>query len=255
MLSTLFSWNIISSKNHDGVLIIVPGTWSIQSDWHSPDGDFFKSLEYNAKKYNKKVITYIWSGKNSHDARVTASKSLAKLIESYPENIDISLIAHSHGANVCILASQIISNKKIKNFVSLGVPVDEKSYSPCMDKIESLYNFFSLNDFVQSVAGFFKRTYTKQKDIFNIRLRINRNEPTHSQLHDTIVAKHIPDIIFNNVFKNLYSNNEPIVDLFTDKNFKHENDDQREFLLEEDIELNQKLPYLFVRRKKKLLYK
>ena len=248
-LSTIFSWPSIYSRQHSGIFIIIPGTWSIQANWHNPEGKFFTSLEENAQKYNKNTCTYLWPGKNSHQSRVLAAQGLAKLIESYPKNLAINIIAHSHGANVAMLASQILSKKNriIQNLITLGVPVDTQNYAPSLDVIKKLYNIFSLNDFVQPVVGFFQRTYEQHQQIKNIRLLINNNEPSHSKLHSSILAKHIPTMIFeeNN---EILSYNNPLLKLFDDKPHIYQEDEHRDYLLEEDISLNQRLPSLFTRK-------
>src|SRR5439155_24770721 len=97
-------------KQTDSVVyIVVHGTWPKNhriKSWYRPGSDFFKALEESVCTSNGKVNSFLWSGKNDDSARKHDAYVLAKLIESYPSNTKIIIVAHSHGANVGFLASQ-----------------------------------------------------------------------------------------------------------------------------------------------------
>jgi hypothetical protein len=175
------------------IFIIVPGTWSAQSTWHLPGGTFFESLKESAAKIGAEVVTFPWSGENSHNARIKAAKKLAHVIEQYDR---VHLVTHSHGSNVGILASQLLAQcntgKKITFFYALATPVLQDEYVPQMDVINYFFNFFSLADKVQTAFGVFQRTFQPHDRIINLRVTIDGHAPTHSSIHDPLIAHHLP---------------------------------------------------------------
>lgn len=194
-LFILFFWP--AAWAHD-VYIIVHGTWSCGISWANSGGDFFDALEKSAPE-GSHILPYTWSGNVDHVSREHAAKGLVKLIKSYPAKTNINLIAHSHGANVATVASQMLAkdlnnHHSIANFYALGAPVNVSSYAPAMNVIKNFYNLFSFEDFVQPVFGFFERTYPEHEHTANIRIFINGKEPGHSELHDPLVAQLLPHL-------------------------------------------------------------
>lgn len=184
--------------SHD-VYIIVHGTWAAQESWCNPGGDFFTALEYSAQKQQCMVVSFFWSGKLDNESRLTAGKNLAHLIMSYPPQVKVHIVSHSHGGNVGILAcKEIQTHHHIKRtvtcFYALGTPTNMSMYAPPMDIIESFYNLFSFDDWIQPVLGIFGRTYPEHPRIANIRVSINGKGPHHSALHTPVIAQWIPHI-------------------------------------------------------------
>jgi hypothetical protein len=180
------------------VYIIIHGTWSCGIEWANAGGDFFDALEKSAPA-GSSILPYTWNGNNDYVSRQQAATGLVKLIKSYPPKTTINIIAHSHGANVGILASQTLAkdpnnHHRIVCFYALGVPVNVSSYAPAMQAIDTFYNFFSFEDFVQPVFGFFERIYPEHERIANIRLFIHGKEPGHSDLHDPLVGQLLPHL-------------------------------------------------------------
>lgn len=180
-----------------GVFIIVHGTWSKASSWYAPGGHFFDLIEQKARDLGHTAITYTWSGYLDEVHRIAAGKALAKLIRSYPTDTEFYIIAHSHGGNVAILASQELGKSegnthRIKVVYALATPVDPKHYMPDMQVIEYFYNLFSFRDAVQPVMGFFGRTYPDHERIANIRIMINGKEPYHCDIHHPALAHWLP---------------------------------------------------------------
>lgn len=178
--------------------LIIHGTWPSPFDWHMPGSSFYDTLSQVVDLGT--VSFFLWSGKNRHEERVVASKELVEFIEMfYPIDAQINIIAHSHGGNVAILASQIMGNNRANNYrihrlYLLATPVSTISYMPDMHAIDYVYNFFSFNDFIQPVFGFFEREYPVHARIANICITLNGKEPDHSQLHDPLIAQWLPNI-------------------------------------------------------------
>ena len=178
--------------------IIIHGTWSRPFGWHVPGGDFYDALASVSDLGT--VSFFLWSGENNHEARVTAGKRLVEYIHLYyPKDAHITIVAHSHGSNVGILASQILAKypgneHRIHHFYGLGTPINTQSYMPDMTVIDYFYNLFSFNDFVQPVFGLFGREYPEHDRIANIFITINGNEPRHAELHHPLIAQWLPTI-------------------------------------------------------------
>lgn len=178
--------------------IIIHGTWSRPFSWHMPGGDFYDALASVSQPGT--VSFFLWSGENSHEARIAGGKKLVRYIQQfYPHDAEINIVSHSHGSNVGILASQEFAkdpyNKhRIHNFYALGTPTNTTQYMPDMNAISYFYNLFSYNDYVQPVFGFFEREYPKHDRIANICITINKKEPRHSEMHAALIAQWIPSI-------------------------------------------------------------
>jgi len=176
------------------IFIVVHGTWASTTQWCKVEGSFFDALTKSIEPLGYNTLNFMWSGKLSAVERIQASKNLIKLIESYPSNICINLVTHSHGSNVGILASQQLKRNKINHFYALGTPVDTQLYMPNMNRINYFYNLFSLKDMVQPVFGIFQREYPTHERIANIRVTLNNQEPGHSDLHALEIGQWLIEI-------------------------------------------------------------
>ncbi|MFH1644666.1 MAG: alpha/beta fold hydrolase [bacterium] len=107
-LKILFFLSFLTNLNILGVIILVHGSFASNSQWYSPRGNFFQELETQAKQFDQKVIPFSWSGQPNNVDIIHGAESLAKVIESYPENEQIILIGHSHGGNVINYASTLL---------------------------------------------------------------------------------------------------------------------------------------------------
>ena len=197
LIFTLLHALFLGAEN-PGIYILVHGTWGADAEWHQSSSDFYKTLEVSAQRYNKKIVSFTWSGKFNHKNRVKAAKQLVKLICSYPEHTSINIISHSHGSNVGNIASQLLSESKqhknmIDSFFAFGTPVDTKKYMPNMNAIKRYYNFFSYNDWVQPILGFFERVYPPHHRIANLRLIIDCMHPSHRSILVPAIARWLPD--------------------------------------------------------------
>ena len=185
------------------IIFIIHGTWAhkkFEEHWYNPDGYFFNAIEKQLKKEDTVLVPFLWSGNNTPQARESAANVLTKSIESYPLDTTITIIAHSHGATVGVLASQKLglhknNEHRISRFYSLGRPVDNKLHMPDMNVIDYFYNFFSYNDSVQRVFGAYEREVLPQHSrIANIRVILNGKDPNHSELHHASIGQWIYSI-------------------------------------------------------------
>ncbi len=176
--------------------IIVHGTWAQDESWYQPHGDFFKAVYRSAQetKIVDQVVSFAWSGKLSYHFQMEAAQRLQKFIEKYDS---IILIAHSHGATVAILASQLMGKNsqnigKIKKLYALGVPVDPSmQIYPDMRVIEKFYNLFSFGDVIQPVHGAHERCFAYHERLANISVMLDDDHPSHGQLHDPMIGKEL----------------------------------------------------------------
>lgn len=244
------------------IVLLIHGTWAHKKNaehWYNPDGYFFDIIEKQLKKENTVLVTFLWSGGNSPQARESAARVLAKTIESYNNTDVINIIAHSHGATVGILASQYLaknpSNKhRISQFYSLGRPVNNKECQPNMDVIDYFYNFFSYNDAIQRVFGAYEREILPTHHrIANLRIVVNGKDPNHSELHAPCIAQWIYTIHDLLCLNETFEFSDPGVLYFSDTQPPtYAIDIQREALREYDRRLNNAIVHAFKIGKYKL---
>lgn len=229
------------------VFIIIHGTWSSEALWYMPGGDFFEEFEKNC--VNGHVIPFCWSGKNDHEARIRAAQTLTKLIQSYPVETTITIVAHSHGGNVAILASQILSKNtnhycpgpprrnRIAVLYTLGTPISTNC-QPNMNVIGHVYNLFSFEDLVQPVLGMFKRQYKLHKRIGNMRITIDDKQPDHTNLHNPIVGSWLPQFHTWMVNNKIDLQSPGIIHFARNQEPRYEVDETRKELIARDLRLS-----------------
>lgn len=192
----LYSWVTLYTKS---ACIIVHGTWASGASWYQSGGDFFEEIFHCVQELScvDEVISFSWSGCLSSKHHFQAAQLLIDTIMSYDFVI---LVAHSHGATVGILASQIMAQKfsprniyaKIKKFYALGVPVDpSNSVYPDMWVIDKFYNLFSFGDIVQPIQGMFNRCFADHERLANISVVLNGACPSHTNLHHSLLGRYI----------------------------------------------------------------
>ena len=226
------------------IYILIHGTWAQRSSWHMPGGEFFDILEQHINKKNDKIISFLWSGKLGHKARLHGAEALVLLMKSYPTDTEFILIGHSHGANVGFIVSQLLgkdsyNNHKIKHFVALGVPVDQNRYNPDMNVISYLYNLFSFNDLIQTIFGMAKREFLRHERIANLSITIEGNFPGHRYLIDKHIASWIPSLD-QYINQDIFDLPATIYFMGNSKPF-YVRDTKRNIMLEEDERINQML--------------
>lgn len=240
-----------------GVFIVVHGTWASSSAWSKPDGDFFTELEKSAHERGHATITYTWSGNLNEAHRLAAGKGLAKLIRSYPPDTECYIVAHSHGGNVAIIASQELGkmpeNKhRIKILYALATPIESQQYMPDMAVIDYFYNLFSLVDFVQPVLGLFNRVYPPHERMVNLRTVINDREPSHCDIQHPAIARWLPSLhgmLITHQCSPVFDFHVPgIIKFYDTEKPRYELDIDRDALLEKDKRIHE---YMFAVFRKK----
>ena len=221
------------------VIIIIPGTWATASEWYKPTGDFFRELKSSVG--GDPVVAFNWSCKITYQERDIAASQLVTVLDSYPEDTEFTIIAHSHGGNVGIVASKQISRSCIRAFYALGTPVNNESYYPNMKAIKGFYNLFSWEDMVQPLVGY-KRIYNYHPRVWNISIKVSGKSPLHSDLHHPLVARWI--FYVEKVFKD---NLKWLIN-FKAQDFDFCIESDRDELLEFDEAVVAKIPDLLVGR-------
>jgi len=184
-------------KPHE-VFIIIPGTWALKEKWFKIGGKFFEALNTVARKQNKQVIWFRWLTDNYESSRQEGAQELAHFLSCFECETVLHLIAHSHGTNIALGASQILAKqypeRKIATLFALGAPIYEETYAPNMQIINRIYNFYSFNDGIQTIWAY-KRIFKPQSNIYNLRTFIENKEPTHAQMHSSTIARWLPLLI------------------------------------------------------------
>lgn len=232
MLLFFFSYSIHSHAPRQ-IWRIIHGTFARDSKWYQPGGVFFETLKKNLPE-NALLKSFTWSGKNKDEERTGAAHQLITDIATYDHPDDeINIIAHSHGCNVAIRASQELAKHeslyKINRLITLAPPICRSNYGPEMDYINTLYNFFSFGDRIQPVFQIFQRTYDQHPHIFNIEITLNNQHPEHSLMHDPCVAEYLPTIE-----NYCLGNEETLIHFYSDKDPVSECDTTREKKLKDD---------------------
>jgi hypothetical protein len=108
--------------------LLVHGTFAKNGDWWQPGGDFH---EFILKRVRPDLYgaadRFDWSGGYSDSARSLAAAELSDWVEARGL-AGLDIFAHSHGANVAMLASQ--SGLNIGTLVLLSCPVHIHKYAP-----------------------------------------------------------------------------------------------------------------------------
>ncbi len=187
---------------HPLVFWVVHGTWAEDSDdyYNHKNGTFQDILGFARDLADRsrrpiEVVSYVWSGIDSHDDRRKAGGDLRILGECFFSAANGYgsqwAFGHSHGVNVILLASQELYFECI---ISLGAPVIEHLYAPI--HVGALYHFYSLGDpwqkagavemrslksFITSLGGG-ERAYSRQPGIYecyNFRVMFDAVDPGH----------------------------------------------------------------------------
>jgi len=130
--------------------VIVHGTWARDGSWWRSQGDFHTYLKTNCG------VDYLydgdepfeWSGRNRDQARTDAAEAFGRWVARHdPEKLDV--YAHSHGANVAMLATHL--GLEIDKLVMMSPPV-RKDYFAQWDRVGEAFNIQSKFDPVVGIA-------------------------------------------------------------------------------------------------------
>jgi hypothetical protein len=225
----LFIVSTSHSAPANKLFIIVPGTWSTNQPWYTINGDFFEAFKQTLPNDNYQLIWFRWLAQNSDKHRKQAVREFAHFIRSLPSSTVIHVIAHSHGVNVVLGASQLLARRKstrtIATLYALGAPIHEEEYAPNMRIIKRIYNLYSLNDPIQTIWGY-QRIFIAHPEIFNIRVFVDNHEPTHEELHSPIIGKWLTMLPLltcpNNAIIHFYTHNQPLITPDNQQELAHE---------------------------------
>ncbi len=135
----------------DSITIMIHGTWASDGEWWRPSGDFFEYVKKDLLRtdlYGEKDL-FKWSGKNRDSQRKQAGLSLGKWLAAHPAQ-EINVFAHSHGANVAMLATHD-DKVRFHRLVMLSPPVRE-DYFAKWDNVTSAFNIQADFDPVVAIA-------------------------------------------------------------------------------------------------------
>ncbi len=167
------------ARPQERITIIIHGTWASDGDWWRPGGDFFDYLKKDLDRpdlYDQKDL-FTWSGKNRDSSRRNASLSLDKWLKSHPA-AEVNVFAHSHGANVAMLATH--HDVKIDRLIMLSPPV-RKDYFAKWRNVVTAFNIQAKVDPVVAIARGGKRFGLRQVTEKTLRAK------GHSSTHDPAV--------------------------------------------------------------------
>jgi pimeloyl-ACP methyl ester carboxylesterase len=174
--------------------IIVHGTWAAKRHWYQPGGDFFETLQKRIGTSDS-LHSFVWSGAYQETERVKAGAELAALITKLcRQRFRIVLIAHSHGGTVAFRAVEQLKEGCIDVLFLLGTPL-RKQYIPPRERLRFIYNFFSFNDFLQTLFGLYARELPEDDRTANFLLIIDGIQPSHIRLHNPALAQQIPHLV------------------------------------------------------------
>jgi len=175
--------------SRDSITVMIHGTWASDGKWWRPRGDFF---EYAKKDLMRTDLygegdQFRWSGKNRDSKRREAGASLDQWLRSHPA-AEINVFAHSHGANVAMLATH--NDTRIDRLVMLSPPV-RKDYFAKWKNVGDAFNIQADFDPVVAIARggqWFKRREVKEK-----KLKANGHSASHDPevWRDESVAKFV----------------------------------------------------------------
>src|SRR3990167_9177572 len=188
---------VMKAVQRQDMTIIIHGTWAATSTWWQRGGNFWNYVNGITGNVYGGKDAFSWSGANDHKERVKAASDLVTWVGSHPcTNLDI--ISHSHGGNVCFLATRL--GLKMRKLITLGTPV-RLEYLPDLRNIGMFYNVFSTIDLVQTPAGTFPNRRGEGRTLSDGMTMINQiatddghgGRPGHSELHepDTWKANHL----------------------------------------------------------------
>lgn len=130
--------------------LVIHGTWARDGKWWRAGGDFHTYLKdrLGIETLYSGEQPFVWSGRNRDASRRDAAASLIEWVEAYgPERLEI--YAHSHGANISMLATH--EGLEIHKLVMLSPPV-RSDYFAKWEQIEAAYNIQASFDPVVALA-------------------------------------------------------------------------------------------------------
>ena len=180
-------YNYVSNDPVNGIDPVGLVTFFVHGTWSGSTGTFSKDFIHHVMNYygDPNARFFNWSGRNWDSARIEAGYELARRIRAYGREHPcepIRIVAHSHGGNVALVASQRLPASMIDELVTLGTPIIEP-YAPGAS-IQHWVNVTSYGDHVQ--ANPFPYLFQSAHD-YQDATNIHLTDFGHSELH-TVAA-------------------------------------------------------------------
>jgi hypothetical protein len=177
------------------ITVLVHGTWSNPASkwwssdrpwWWEPYGNFWNYINSLTGDVYAGNDYYRWSGDNNDKDRIKAASELVSWCKG--KNCQrLRIIAHSHGGNVAMYASQL--GLKIDSLILLGTPI-RVNYIPNFSNIRKITNVFSIGDGAQQFGTWPHcrnegRTLADSDKVLNFQAMNDGRgyDPDHSDLH------------------------------------------------------------------------
>jgi pimeloyl-ACP methyl ester carboxylesterase len=149
--------------------ILIPGSdWQLHGGW-GPDNALFGYANGALRGSCREDCTHFlfWdpSG-NNHAHRIAAAQTLRKMIAAhrFATGEKLNIIAHSHGGNVALAASNLGLAQPIENLITLNKPtLLRDAYKPGRN-IENFYNISAARDWIQWAASDAKMPWSFAND-------------------------------------------------------------------------------------------
>lgn len=177
--------------------IIVHGTWARTADWWQKKPglpNFWAHIYSLTNTLYGGPGAFSWSGANQHIDRVAAAVDLVNWCRL--QGVErLQAIAHSHGVNVCFMASRL--GLQFENLIALACPV-RIDYPPNMRTISGFHNAYSEYDLVQTPAATLGARRGEGRTLADSPVMVNHHVPYfsptstqrsvgHSDLHEPTV--------------------------------------------------------------------
>lgn len=169
------------------ITTFVHGTWAPKTgtSWWQWPSAFCAYIDGITGDVYKGPDPFFWSGYNADPHRRAAAKSLKAWIDNHPCD-KLTLIAHSHGGNVALLATR--EGAKIDRLILLGTPI-RADYTPVLQQIgKSIANVYSFGDHMQTPIGSIPHTRGEGRTLADTKEVVNYLTSTtvgHSDLHES----------------------------------------------------------------------
>lgn len=140
-----------SITDGDGKLaVLVHGTWAKNGTWWRRGGDFHTYLkdQLGLDHLYSGEAPFIWSGRNRDRSRRDAAQSLKEWVRRHNPG-QLEIYAHSHGANIAMLATH--DGMSIHKLVMLSPPVRQDYYAQ-WDEVGEAFNIQASFDPVVGIA-------------------------------------------------------------------------------------------------------
>ena len=178
--------NPVNAVDLDGLeAYFIHGTWSNPSTFPSETELAIKQITSN-----RTVGYFGWSGENKDEARKGAAEWLATIVkDTRRKGEPLTLVGHSHGGNVAIMAANILYKKynmKVDYLITFNTPVREYRLEPGAAWLH--INIYNPDDDVQRLGGSLKRAWIAEREFpgaVNIRVSyqgdISSRHATHQR--------------------------------------------------------------------------